>query len=112
MITCHGAILMIDADDLLNEAEPNFGNSRACSTRAFYLTNMCATQKLLMYFVLKQGEMQLHLEALLIGNLPLPPSIGRPLVLTFSLQITYWAENLAKGCFMFYSAKNSLSAEL
>lgn len=63
--------------------------------------------------VLEQGEMQLHLEALLIGNLHLPMSIGRPLVLTFSLQITYSAENLEKRCFMFYSAKNHpLPAEL
>lgn len=89
-----------------------FGNGRAHSTRSFCSTNVCATQKPLMSFVLEQGETQPHLEALLIGNLHLPTSIGRPSVFTFSLQITYSTENLAKRYFVFYSAKNSLSVGL
>lgn len=124
-ITHNFVLLLLGNDDLLSYYTDKWCWWPAKWGRAKFLvmvghaapgvcpTNIRATQKLLMPFVLEQGEMRLHLEALLTGNLHLPTGVGRPSVLTFSVQITYSAGNLEKRCFMFYSAeKNCLSVEL
>lgn len=111
-MTCYDTLLMNDADDLLNEAGPNFWQWQGMQHQEFLSHQCVCHQKLLVSFILEQGEMQPHLEDLLRGNLHLLASIERLSVLTFSLQITHRAENLAKRCFMVYSAKkNSLSVD-